>query len=92
MSGARSDAVWTATDTSPGEVEKHLRRLVVERHAEDEGYVPARALNLVCVVDRDWSGEIANRLRQVGRYHASRTIVCAIEPAPWKGVLNATCW
>ena len=80
MSGARSDAVWTASDTTPGEVEKAITRLVVERHAEDEGYVPARALNLVCVVDRDWSGEIANRLRQVGRYHASRTIVCAIEP------------
>jgi glucose-6-phosphate dehydrogenase assembly protein OpcA len=79
MSGARSDAVWTAKDTSPGEVEKAITRLVVERHAEDEGYVPARALNLVCVVDRDWSGEIANRLRHVGRYHASRTVVCAIE-------------
>ena len=80
MSGARSDAVWTASDTTPGEVEKAITRLVVERHAEDEGYVPARALNLVCVVDRDWSGEIANRLRNVGRFHASRTVVCAIEP------------
>ena len=45
-------------------------------------YVPARVLNLVCIVDREWSGEIANRLRQVGRYHASRTIVCAVEPRP----------
>ena len=35
---------------------------------------------MVCVVDRDWSGEIANRLRGVGRYHASRTVVCAVEP------------
>ncbi|MEA2155080.1 MAG: hypothetical protein QOE11_1220 [Solirubrobacteraceae bacterium] len=34
----------------------------------------------MCVVDREWSGEIANRLRAVGRYHASRTIVCAVEP------------
>ena len=42
--------------------------------------MPARALNLVCVVDREWSGEIANRLRGVGRYHASRTVVCAVEP------------
>jgi glucose-6-phosphate dehydrogenase assembly protein OpcA len=80
MSGARSDAVWTAKDTTPGAVEQAIRRLVVERHQEHEGYVPARALNLVCVVDRDWSGEIANRLRQVGRYHASRTVVCQIEP------------
>ena len=79
MPGERSDAVWTAKDTSPGAVEQALHRLVVERHAEHEGYVPARALNLVCVVDRDWSGEVANRLRHVGRYHASRTVVCAVE-------------
>jgi len=80
MPGARSDAVWTAKDTTPGAVEQALRKLVVERHAEHEGYVPARALNLVCVVDRDWSGEVANRLRRVGRYHASRTVVCQVEP------------
>ena len=36
-------------------------------------------LNLVVVVDAEWSGEIANRLRQVGRFHPSRTIVCAVE-------------
>src|SRR5687768_18500535 len=80
MSGARSDSVWTGQDVSPGQVEAALRKLVVEKHAENEGYVPARALNMICVVDHDWSGEIANRLRGVGRYHASRTIVCAVEP------------
>lgn len=80
MPGERSDAVWTAKGTTPGEVEKAIRKLVVERHAEHESYVPARALNLVCVVDRDWSGEVANRLQKVGRYHGSRTVVCAIEP------------
>jgi glucose-6-phosphate dehydrogenase assembly protein OpcA len=37
-------------------------------------------LNLVVVVDRSWKGEIANRLERVGRYHASRTILCAVEP------------
>ena len=37
------------------------------------GLVPARVLNMIVFVDRDWSGEIANRLRGVGRYHASRT-------------------
>jgi glucose-6-phosphate dehydrogenase assembly protein OpcA len=79
MSGARSDSVWSASDTTPAEVEAAIRRLVVERHAENQGYVPARALNMICVVDRDWSGEVANRLRGVGRYHASRTVVCAIE-------------
>jgi len=41
--------------------------------------VPARTLNLVCVTDREWSGEIANRLRKVGRFHASRTVVCTVE-------------
>ena len=80
MRGERSDAVWQASDTTPGEVEKQLTKLVVARHAEHEGYVPARALNLVCVVDRDWSGEVANRLRGVGRYHASRTVICSVEP------------
>ena len=37
-------------------------------------------LNLVVVVDREWRGEIMNRLEQVGRYHASRTILCDVEP------------
>src|SRR5579872_4396431 len=73
-----NDTVWSAQDTSPGAVEEALRRLLVERHAENDGYVPARVLNLVCIVERQWSGEIANRLRRVGRYSASRTIVCAV--------------
>lgn len=76
---AVSDSVWSAQDTTPGAVEAALRELLAERHAESESYVPARALNLVCIVDREWSGEIANRLRKVGRYHASRTIVCSVE-------------
>jgi glucose-6-phosphate dehydrogenase assembly protein OpcA len=80
MSGARSDKVWAERDTTPGAVEAAIRRLLVELHNENAGYVPARALNMVCVVDRDWSGEVANRLRRVGRYHASRTIVCSVEP------------
>ena len=37
-------------------------------------------LNLVVVVDREWRGEILNRLERVGRYHPSRTILCAVEP------------
>jgi glucose-6-phosphate dehydrogenase assembly protein OpcA len=75
---AVDDTVWSAQDTSPAEVEHAMRRLLVERHNDNEAYVPARVLNLVCIVDREWRGEIANRLRQVGRYHASRTIVCAV--------------
>ena len=80
MPGERSDRVWSARDTTPAAVEAAIRGLLVELHGENSGYVPARALNMVCVVDRDWSGEIANRLRGVGRYHASRTVVCAVEP------------
>ena len=80
MPGARSDRVWSARDTTPAAVEAAIRGLVVELHNENAGFVPARALNMVCVVDRDWSGEVANRLRGVGRYHASRTVVCSVEP------------
>ncbi len=36
-------------------------------------------LNLIVIVDREWKGEIANRLERVGRYHASRTLLCAVE-------------
>ena len=75
-----TDAVWSEQNTSPSVIEAALRRLVAECHAATEQCVPARTLNLVCVVDREWSGEIANRLRRVGRYHASRTVVCAVEP------------
>jgi len=35
---------------------------------------------MVTIVDAQFSGEIANRLRRVGRYHASRTVVCSVEP------------
>jgi glucose-6-phosphate dehydrogenase assembly protein OpcA len=75
----RTDNVWSERDTTPAAIEEALRDLLAERHGERAGYVPARALNLVCIVDSEWSGEIANRLRGVGRYHASRTIVCAVE-------------
>ena len=75
-----TDAVWRERDTSPNAIEGALRRLVAECHATTDHCVPARTLNLVCVVDREWSGEIANRLRGVGRYHASRTVVCAVQP------------
>jgi glucose-6-phosphate dehydrogenase assembly protein OpcA len=75
-----TDVIWSEQNTSPNAIEEALRRLVAECHSEMEQCVPARTLNLVCVVDREWSGEIANRLRRVGRYHASRTVVCTVEP------------
>jgi glucose-6-phosphate dehydrogenase assembly protein OpcA len=77
---AVSDSVWSARATTPGEIEAALRAMLKERHSENASYVPARSLNLVCVVDKHWSGEIANRLRRVGHAHAARTIVCAVEP------------
>jgi glucose-6-phosphate dehydrogenase assembly protein OpcA len=73
-------AVWSAEDTTPSDIEEALRHLLQEQCAGDAAFVPARVLNLVVVVDRDWRGEIMNRLEQVGRYHASRTILCAVEP------------
>jgi glucose-6-phosphate dehydrogenase assembly protein OpcA len=75
-----SEDVWSAQDTTPGEIEAALRELLNRRHAENQGYVPARVLNLVVVVDREWRGEVANRLERVGRYHPSRTVLCAVEP------------
>ena len=74
-----SGGVWSAQDTTPAAVEAALRNLLKERHAENESYVPARVLNLVVVADREWRGEIRNRLDNVGRYHASRTILCCVE-------------
>jgi glucose-6-phosphate dehydrogenase assembly protein OpcA len=76
----RSDAVWSEEGTTPDAIEAALRELLVEVHAENDNFVPARVLNMIAFVDRQWSGEIANRLRGVGRYHASRTLVLAYEP------------
>jgi glucose-6-phosphate dehydrogenase assembly protein OpcA len=77
---AVSDAVWSEHDTTPEAIASALRELLIERHGENAGYVPARVLNMIAFVERAWSGEIANRLRGVGRYHASRTIVLSHDP------------
>jgi hypothetical protein len=74
------DAIWSEEGTTPDAIEAALRRLLIERHAENEGFLPARVLNMIAFVDREWSGEIANRLRGVGRYHASRLLVLTFEP------------
>jgi glucose-6-phosphate dehydrogenase assembly protein OpcA len=79
-----SDSRWAAQDTTPGDIEAALRSMLKERHAENASFAPARVLNMVCVVDKAWSGEVANRLRRVGRYHASRTVVLAFEPGRTK--------
>ncbi|MHB1537373.1 MAG: glucose-6-phosphate dehydrogenase assembly protein OpcA [Solirubrobacteraceae bacterium] len=74
------EAVWSEQDTTPSAIEQALRALLVQRHAEDEGFVPARALNMVAFVEHAYTGEIANRMRGVGRYHASRLIVLSYHP------------
>jgi glucose-6-phosphate dehydrogenase assembly protein OpcA len=83
-----SEDVWSAQDTSPPAIEAALRDLEMKRAAEHAGFVPARVLNLVAVVDREWRGEIANRLESVGRYNASRTVLCSVERG--KRTLDAT--
>jgi glucose-6-phosphate dehydrogenase assembly protein OpcA len=74
-----SEDVWSEQDTTPDAIEVALRELLRQRHAANERLAPARVLNLVVIVDRDWKGEIANRLERAGRYHASRTVLCAVE-------------
>jgi glucose-6-phosphate dehydrogenase assembly protein OpcA len=83
-----SEDVWSERDTSPDAIESALRELLRERHAANQALAPARVLNLVVIVDREWKGEIANRLERVGRYHASRTLLCAVEEG--RKTLDAT--
>src|SRR5437660_7451880 len=64
---AVDEAVWSAQGTTPDAIEGALRELLIERHAENDSYVPARVLNMIAFVDLEWMGEIANRLRGVGR-------------------------
>jgi hypothetical protein len=72
VAAAVTEDVWCESNTTPDAIANALRRLLHERHAANQALAPARVLNLIVVVDRDWKGEIANRLAQVGRYHASR--------------------
>src|SRR4051794_22166458 len=70
---------WSARDTTPADIDSALRKLLQEHLAESRCDTPARVLNLIAIVDREWRGEISNRLERVGRYHASRTILCAVD-------------
>jgi glucose-6-phosphate dehydrogenase assembly protein OpcA len=74
-----SEDVWTAQDTTPDAIESALRRLLRDRHAANPTLAPARVLNLIVVVGRASKDEIAGRLERVGRFHASRTILCTVE-------------
>jgi glucose-6-phosphate dehydrogenase assembly protein OpcA len=74
-----SEERWAEHDTTPERIETALRELLRESHAADASLVPARVLNLVVVADREWRGEVVNRLERVGRFHPSRTILCTVE-------------
>jgi glucose-6-phosphate dehydrogenase assembly protein OpcA len=74
-----SEDVWAQQDTTPDAIEAAMRDLLRQRHAANEQLAPARVLNMVVILDREWKGEIYNRLEHVGRYHASRTVLCAVE-------------
>ncbi|MBV9312108.1 MAG: glucose-6-phosphate dehydrogenase assembly protein OpcA [Solirubrobacterales bacterium] len=74
-----TEDVWADSNTSPEAIAGALRGMLHERHTQSQSLAPARVLNLVVVVDREWKGEISNRLARVGRYQASRTILCAVE-------------
>jgi glucose-6-phosphate dehydrogenase assembly protein OpcA len=74
------DVVWSAEGTTPDAIEAALRELVKQRHGENGGLAPARALNMIVFVEREYSGEVANRLANVGRYHASRLVVLSYDP------------
>ena len=74
-----SETVWSAQDTTPSAIEEALRDLLKQRYEAGQHASPARVLNLVVVADDAWRGEIQNRLDAVGRYHASRTILCAVD-------------
>jgi glucose-6-phosphate dehydrogenase assembly protein OpcA len=80
MSTTVSDAVWSEQGTTPDAIEAALRELLTAKHAENGGFVPARVLNMVVFVESAHGEEVADRLRGVGRYHASRTIVLSYEP------------
>jgi glucose-6-phosphate dehydrogenase assembly protein OpcA len=75
-----SEDTWSAEDTTPDAIEAAFRELVRERHAADRALAPARVLNLIVIVDRDCKDNVSERLKHVGRYQASRTILCSVEP------------
>ncbi len=69
---------WSDRDTRPDKIDGALREMLATRHHESHAFVPARVLNQVVIVDREFKGEIENRLQRVGRYHPSRLILCTV--------------
>ncbi len=79
---------WSGRDTNPDEIDAALRRLLRERHASSRAIAPARVLNLIVVAERACKGAIAKRLEHVGRFEASRTILCSVDDGRY--TLDAT--
>jgi glucose-6-phosphate dehydrogenase assembly protein OpcA len=73
------EGVWYEEDTTPSRIDAALRDLLIQAQKQERPHAPARVLNMVVIVDRDYKGEIANRLERVGRYHPSRTILIGVE-------------
>jgi glucose-6-phosphate dehydrogenase assembly protein OpcA len=71
---------WSAERTSPSAIADAMRELLRHCHGGAAPCIPARALNLVCVADADRAPGLVERLRRVGRHHASRTVALAVEP------------
>lgn len=76
-----SPGVWSARDTTPGEIESALLKLMHERASGGSGSVqaPARVLNMVVVIDKEWKGEISNRLDRISHDNPARTILVVVE-------------
>ena len=70
--------VWQQDDVDPGAVEGAMIALERERSQRRRGVLPARALNLVVVVDADYTGEVVRRLDAVGRNAPSRTVLVRV--------------
>ncbi len=77
---AEVGGVWSAEDTHPEAIAEALRSLLRDRALQEATAAPARVINLIVVVDAAYRGEVANRLEAIGRYHASRTVLCSVEP------------
>ena len=80
--------VWSAENTTPDAIEAALRGLLRRAHAANDLLAPARVLNLVVVIDAERRDEITERLSGVGRYHASRTVLCTVQEG--RTTLDAT--
>ncbi|WP_320670424.1 glucose-6-phosphate dehydrogenase assembly protein OpcA [Patulibacter defluvii] len=72
--------VWQQDDVDPAGVEQAMRALERERFRQRAGSLPARALNLVTVVDADHAEQVVGRLAATGGNAPSRSILLRVHP------------